>query len=84
MMCASVSSGDRKHGARGRGLATDPVSMGTRRFPPPNEAAPAAFWGGHLPGSMNFATARQIHGLLIHVCASPISVRTFAGLPYVP
>ncbi|CAK0789487.1 unnamed protein product, partial [Prorocentrum cordatum] len=30
-------SGDRKHGSRGRGLATGPVSMGDRGLPPPSE-----------------------------------------------
>ncbi|CAK0841381.1 unnamed protein product [Prorocentrum cordatum] len=45
--------------------------MGNRGFPPPNEAAPAGCWGGHLPRSMDLATARQIHGPLIHVCAPP-------------
>eukprot|EP00959_Pyramimonas_sp_CCMP1952_P451975 9463150-Pyramimonas_sp.AAC.1 len=45
--------------------------MGNRRFPPPSEAALAAFLGEHLPRSMELATARPIHGSLIHVCALP-------------
>eukprot|EP00959_Pyramimonas_sp_CCMP1952_P024648 517323-Pyramimonas_sp.AAC.1 len=48
-----------------------PVAMGHRGSPPPSEAAPAAFWGGRLPRSMGLATARQIHGSLIHVYAPP-------------
>ncbi|CAK0802626.1 unnamed protein product, partial [Prorocentrum cordatum] len=38
----ALVSGDRKHGSRGRGLATGPVSMGGRGFPPPSEAAHVA------------------------------------------
>eukprot|EP00959_Pyramimonas_sp_CCMP1952_P315320 6599471-Pyramimonas_sp.AAC.1 len=53
-------------------LATGPVSMGNRGFPPPNKAALAAVWGGHLPQSTDLAAARQVHGSLVHVCAPPI------------
>eukprot|EP00959_Pyramimonas_sp_CCMP1952_P114009 2384325-Pyramimonas_sp.AAC.1 len=59
-------SGDRKHGSKGREVATGPASVGNRGSPPPNEAAMAAFWGRYFPRSMDLATARQIHGSLIH------------------
>eukprot|EP00959_Pyramimonas_sp_CCMP1952_P094047 1967348-Pyramimonas_sp.AAC.1 len=54
---------------RGRGLAAGSVAMEHRGSPPPKEAAPAAFWGGHLPRSTDSAIARRIHGSLIHLCA---------------
>ncbi|CAK0804387.1 unnamed protein product, partial [Prorocentrum cordatum] len=50
---AADNSGDRKHGSRWRGSATGPVSMGNHRFPPPKEAASAAFRGGRFPRSMD-------------------------------
>eukprot|EP00959_Pyramimonas_sp_CCMP1952_P389656 8165344-Pyramimonas_sp.AAC.1 len=60
------NSDDRKHGSRGRGLATSPASTGNHGSPLPSEAAPAAVGRGHLPRSMDLAAARQIHGSLIH------------------
>ncbi|CAK0792548.1 unnamed protein product [Prorocentrum cordatum] len=37
--------------------------MGHRGAPPPSEAAPAACWGGHLPRSVDLATARPAPGI---------------------